>query len=129
VGRLPVITSIEPLDEDAMIQILTQPKNALVKQYQHLFDLDEVELNFTDGALKEIASKAMAQQTGARGLRGIIEAALLDVMFEIPSSDEIAKVTIDTRSVTGAGRPVILNKAGDKLKWDKNGRLNLNDAA
>ena len=129
VGRLPVITSIEPLDEAAMIEILTEPKNALVKQYQHLFELDGVELNFTDGALKEIARKAMAQQTGARGLRGIIEAALLDVMYEIPSSDDIAKVTIDTRSVTGTGRPVIVNKKGDKLKWGKDGRLNLNDAA
>src|SRR5699024_2070827 len=85
IGRLPVLTSLEPLDEEAMVQILTQPKNALVKQYTKLFQMDHVILEFEDEALVEIAKKAIERKTGARGLRSIIEEIMLDVMYELPS--------------------------------------------
>ncbi|SHG38094.1 ATP-dependent protease ATP-binding subunit ClpX [Ornithinibacillus halophilus] len=98
IGRLPVIGSLEPLDEDALVQILTEPKNALVKQYVKLFQMDDVELEFEDDALVEIAKKAIERKTGARGLRSIIESIMLDVMFELPSRDDIEKciITKDT---------------------------------
>ncbi|GEN31447.1 ATP-dependent Clp protease ATP-binding subunit ClpX [Cerasibacillus quisquiliarum] len=99
IGRLPVITSLEPLDEDAMVQILTKPKNALVKQYSKLFQMDQVELEFEDEALVEIAKKAIERKTGARGLRSIIEGIMLDVMFELPSRQDIKKCIITKETV------------------------------
>src|SRR5699024_4742616 len=98
IGRVPVIGSLEPLDETALIEILTKPKNALVKQYEQLFLIDEVELEFEEEALSEIAKKAVARKTGARGLRSIIEEIMRDVMFEIPSREDISKciITKDT---------------------------------
>ena len=98
IGRIPIISSLAPLDEDALVQILTKPKNALVKQYKKLFDIDDVELEFEEGALEEIAKKAIERKTGARGLRSIIEGLMLDVMFDLPSRDDIEKcvVTKDT---------------------------------
>jgi ATP-dependent Clp protease ATP-binding subunit ClpX len=98
IGRLPVIGSLEPLDEDALVEILTKPKNALVKQYEKLFQMDNVELEFEEDALIEIAKKAIERKTGARGLRSIIETIMLDVMFELPSRDDIQKciITKDT---------------------------------
>jgi ATP-dependent Clp protease ATP-binding subunit ClpX len=129
VGRVPVITSVEPLDETSMIRILTEPKNALVKQYQHLFSLDNVELEFTREALNAIAQGALQQQTGARSLRGIIESALLDVMFEIPSSKEIAKVVVGKEVITENGKPTIINRKGKKVRWSKDGSLKLDSAA
>ena len=113
----------------SLIDILTEPKNALVKQFQHLFELDGVEVTFTDNALIAIAQRAIKQKTGARGLRGIIENALLDVMFEIPSSNDIAKVNVDARVINGEGRPAIISKQGKKMKWDKDGKLELDSAA
>ncbi|HEY4601149.1 MAG TPA: ATP-dependent protease ATP-binding subunit ClpX [Cerasibacillus sp.] len=100
IGRLPVITSLEPLDEDAMVQILTKPKNALVKQYNKLFQMDQVELEFEDDALVEIAKKAIERKTGARGLRSIIEGIMLDVMFELPSRQDIKTCIITKETVT-----------------------------
>lgn len=126
VGRLPVITAVDPLTEAQLVSILTEPKNAVVKQYQHLFSLDDVELEITDKGLKAIAQKASDQGTGARGLRGIIENTLLDVMFEIPSSDEIAKVIINEKVVDGDSKPEIINTEGKKIKWAKDGTLKLN---
>lgn len=98
IGRLPVIGSLQPLDEDALVEILTKPKNALVKQYEKLLQIDDVELEFEDEALREIAKKAIERKTGARGLRSIIEDLMLDVMFELPSREDVEKciITKDT---------------------------------
>ncbi len=98
VGRLPVIVTLEELDEEALVKILTEPKNALVKQYKELFKMDGVELEFEEEALKAIAQKAIARKTGARGLRSIIEETLLDIMYEIPSRDNIEKCLIKKRN-------------------------------
>ncbi|MEJ8776329.1 ATP-dependent protease ATP-binding subunit ClpX [Pseudogracilibacillus sp. ICA-222130] len=100
IGRLPVIANLEPLDEKALVEILTTPKNALVKQYEKLFQMDDVELEFEEEALVEIAKKAMERKTGARGLRSIIEGIMLDIMFEIPSRDDIEKCVITKETVT-----------------------------
>ncbi|WP_182200421.1 ATP-dependent protease ATP-binding subunit ClpX [Paraliobacillus salinarum] len=100
IGRLPVLGSLEPLDEDALIEILTKPKNALVKQYTKLFDMDNVELEFEEDALEEIAKLAIERKTGARGLRSIIENIMLDVMYELPSRDDIVKCIITKDTVT-----------------------------
>src|SRR5699024_4501495 len=96
IGRIPVIASLKPLDEKALIEILTKPKNALVKQYEKLFLMDDVELEFEEEALKEIAKEAMERKTGARGLRSIIENIMLEIMFELPSRDDIEKCIITT---------------------------------
>src|SRR5690625_5471110 len=88
IGRLPVIGSLTPLDEEALVEILTKPKNALVKQYIKLFQMDDVELEFEEEALKEIAAKAIERKTGARGLRSIIVGLMVDVMFELPSRED-----------------------------------------
>ena len=95
VGRLPVIATLEELDEPSLIKILTEPKNALIKQYQRLFEMEECDLEFRDDALLAIAKKAMKRKTGARGLRTLLEKTLLDTMYELPSSSEISKVVID----------------------------------
>jgi ATP-dependent Clp protease ATP-binding subunit ClpX len=100
IGRLPVIASLEQLDEDALIEILTKPKNALVKQFQKMLELDDVELEFEEDALAEIAKKAIERKTGARGLRSIIEGIMLDVMFDLPSRDDISKCVITKETVT-----------------------------
>jgi len=103
IGRLPVLASLEPLDEDALIKILTLPKNALVKQYERLFQMDNVELEFEDDALVEIAKKAIERKTGARGLRSIIESIMLDVMFELPSREDIKKCVVTKDTVIKEG--------------------------
>ena len=111
VGRLPVIATLDELDEDALVQILTEPKNALAKQYQKLFELEKVKLNFEDKALREIAKKAIAKKSGARGLRAILENMLLDVMYEIPSRENVREVIINKEAVTGKAEPVIIYEA------------------
>ncbi|SDI92072.1 ATP-dependent protease ATP-binding subunit ClpX [Salimicrobium halophilum] len=109
IGRLPVIGSLEQLDEDALVDILTQPKNALVKQYQKLLDIDNVELEFEDEALREISRLAIERKTGARGLRSIIEGIMLDVMFDLPSRDDIEKCVITKETVQmEGGRPRLI---------------------
>ena len=115
VGRLPVIATLEDLDVDALVKILQEPKNALVKQYAKLFDLEDVELTFTDDALEAIAKKAIERKTGARGLRSIVERILLDTMFDLPTEDNIAEVVIDGDVVDGRKEPVRVLK-GDKDK-------------
>ena len=115
VGRLPVIATLEDLDIEALVKILKEPKNALVKQYAKLFDLETVELTFTDDALETIAQKAIDRKTGARGLRSIVEAILLDTMFDIPSVDDIAEVVVDADVVEGRKEPVRVLK-GDKTE-------------
>ena len=108
VGRLPVIATLEDLDEEALIRILTEPKNALVKQYQRLFDMEGANLSFTDDALHAIATKAIARKTGARGLRSIMENILLDPMFDLPSRDGIEEVAINSEVVEGRGQPLLI---------------------
>ncbi|GAB7388700.1 ATP-dependent protease ATP-binding subunit ClpX [Bacillaceae bacterium] len=112
VGRLPVISTLEPLDEEALIRILTEPKNALVKQYQKLLEMDGVALEFTPGALELIAKEAIKRNTGARGLRSIIEGIMLDVMFELPSRDDIEKCVITEETVRGNTGPQLYTKEG-----------------
>ena len=94
VGRIPVTAALEPLDEAALVQILTQPRNAIVKQYQKLLGMDNIELEFTEGAIKALAKEAYRRKTGARALRGIVEELMLDVMYEIPSRKDVGKCTI-----------------------------------
>jgi ATP-dependent Clp protease ATP-binding subunit ClpX len=108
IGRLPVMTSVENLDQKALMQILTEPKNALVKQYQKLFDLDEVELEFSNEALEVVVDLAIKRGTGARGLRAIMEETLLGVMYEVPSKKEIGKVVITPAVVRKEEAPIYL---------------------
>ena len=115
VGRLPVIAALEQLDEDALVRILTEPKNALVKQYQKLLEMDNVELEFEEGALRAIAKEAIKRNTGARGLRAIIEGIMLDVMYEVPSRTDIAKCIITEKTVVEKLPPQLLTK-DDKKK-------------
>lgn len=105
IGRLPVLTALQKLDEDDLVRILTEPKNALVKQYQELIRLDGSQLQFTDGALRAMAQLAIKRNTGARGLRSIIEDVMRDVMFDLPSRNDVAKVVIDKRCVESHGEP------------------------
>ena len=114
IGRLPVVVSLDPLSKDALIKILTEPKNALVKQYETLFKMDGVELEITDKALERIAEKAAERKTGARGLRSITEKLMTDIMYEIPSNKEIVKVIITEETVDG-GEPKIILKNGESL--------------
>ena len=114
VGRLPVVATLEELDEAALIEILTQPKNALIKQYQHLFEMEGAELEFRDDSLSAIAQKAMERKTGARGLRTIVENVLLDTMYEIPSIDNISKVVIDESVILGKSEPLLVYETEQK---------------
>lgn len=116
VGRIPVITSLSGLDEDALVKILTEPKNSIIKQYQHLFALDGVTLEFELDALRAIAQIAMEQKTGARGLRGILENVLTDVMFESPSDDTIEKIIITKDAVEKKSQPTILRTNAQKMR-------------
>ena len=116
IGRLPVLTSVENLDKPALMQILTEPKNALVKQYQKLFDLDDVELEFTADALDAIAELALARGTGARGLRAIMESVLLGVMYEVPSRTDIGKVVIEKDCITSAAPATLVERVGETPK-------------
>ena len=108
VGRVPVFATLEDLDEDALITILTEPKNALVKQYQRLFEMEDVQLTFTEGALKEVAKRAVVRKTGARGLRSIMEAILLDTMFDLPGLDGVEEVVINREVVADAAKPLYI---------------------
>ncbi len=113
IGRLPVLTSVENLDKQALMQILTEPKNALVKQYTKLFELDSVELEFTPESLDSIADLALLRGTGARGLRAIMESVLLAVMYEVPSRSDIAKVIVTPESITDGATPTFVQRTGD----------------
>jgi ATP-dependent Clp protease ATP-binding subunit ClpX len=111
VGRLPVSVSLDSLDKQALIRILTEPKNAIIKQYQKLLQLDRVELNFTNDALEEAAERALRQKTGARGLRSIIEDVLLDVMYEIPSRADVKKVVINGDVISHTNKPLLITRS------------------
>ncbi len=114
IGRVPINVSLEGLDKDALIRILKEPKNALVKQYQCLFDMDGVELNFEDDAIEEIAQMALERKTGARGLRSIMESTMMDVMYEIPSDETIESVMITKAAVKGDEKPLVLRRTSSK---------------
>ena len=108
VGRLPVVATLEDLDEDALVEILTQPKNALVKQYERLFEMEEISVEFTEDALRRIAQKAILRKTGARGLRSILEAILLDPMFDLPGLDGVEEIVINKEVVEGRAQPLYI---------------------
>lgn len=108
IGRLPVNAMLQELDEEALINILTKPKNALVKQYEKLFEYEGIELEFEEGALKEVANQALERRTGARGLRAILEQAMLDVMYEVPSNEKICKVIVTIDAIRGRGAPQLV---------------------
>ncbi|MFT6153189.1 MAG: ATP-dependent Clp protease ATP-binding subunit ClpX [Crocinitomicaceae bacterium] len=116
IGRLPVVATLEELDEEALIQILVEPKNAIVKQYQALFEMEGVELEFRDAALKAVAQKAMERKTGARGLRSIMEGVLLDSMYSIPSEEHVSKVVIDESVINDGTEPLLIYESNDNLK-------------
>jgi ATP-dependent Clp protease ATP-binding subunit ClpX len=114
IGRLPVIATLEDLDEEALVQILTEPKNALLKQYQRLFEMENVTLTFTEDALSAVARRAIQRKTGARGLRSIMEGILLDTMFELPNLRGVEEVAINAEVVEGRARPLYVHSSGDR---------------
>ena len=116
VGRLPVVTTLEPLGRDDLVRVLTEPKNAIVKQYQQLFRIDGVELEFTQEALEAAADKALQHYTGARCLRYVVEETLLDVMYELPSLDGVVKCVVDADSIRGAGTPTLITESGSSFQ-------------
>lgn len=119
VGRLPVNVTVDPLDRETLVRILVEPKNALVRQYKAMLSLDNVELEFKQEALEAAAEIAIARETGARGLRSIIEGSLLEVMFEIPSQSEIRKVIITPEAIRGEGKPILMSEDEKPLEWPK----------
>ena len=122
IGRLPVLTSVENLDKPALMEILTEPKNALVKQYQRLFDLDHVQLEFDAEALDAIADLAQERGTGARGLRAIMESVLLTVMYDVPSRTDVEKVIITKNCIISGGAPTLINHTGPKRSRGQKGQ-------
>ena len=119
IGRLPVIATLDELDEESMVRVLTEPKNAVTKQYAKLFELEGSELEFRDVALHAIAKKAMSRRTGARGLRSILEDALLDIMYELPSMQDVSKVVIDDDVINGKSDPLLIFESKDRAASDE----------
>ena len=113
VGRLPVVATLDELDEAALMSILTEPKNALTKQYRKLFEMEGAELEFREEALRAVARKAMLRKTGARGLRTILETVLLDTMYDLPSLRNVAKVVVDDSVIEGTTKPYIVYRADE----------------
>ncbi len=107
IGRMPIIATLDDLDETSLVKILKEPKNSLIKQYQRLFQFEDVELEFNDDAILEIAKKAISKKTGARGLRSILENILLKTMFELPDMEDVIKVTVDISAVKGKSEPIV----------------------
>jgi ATP-dependent Clp protease ATP-binding subunit ClpX len=128
VGRLPVVATLDELDEAALVQILTEPKNALLKQFQKLFAMEGAELDVRPAALKAIARKALRRKTGARGLRSIIEQALLDTMYDLPSQGNVKRVVLDENAIEGEGKPLLIY-ADEDAASDKPERGEVRDAA
>ena len=108
VGRLPVVATLQELDEDALVQILTEPKNAITKQYSKLFSMEGVDIEFREDALRAVSRKAMERKTGARGLRTILEHVLLDTMYDLPSMENVSKVVVDEAVIKGENKPYIV---------------------
>ena len=118
IGRLPVLATLEDLDEKALVTILTEPKNALVKQYKRLFEMENVELTFTDDALSAVAAKAIKRKTGARGLRSILEGILLETMFELPTFEGVEEVVVNAEVIDGKAQPLLIYSEASKKKAD-----------
>ena len=116
VGRLPVAVTLDPMDEDTLVRVLTEPRNAIVRQYQRMFSMDKVELEFTDEALKACAMEALRRRTGARGLRTIIEEALLDVMYELPSMKKIVRCVVEADTIVRKAPPALLTAMGQRME-------------
>lgn len=116
IGRLPVIATLEDLDEDALKNILTEPKNALTKQYRKMFEMEGVDLKFTDDSLNAIAKKAIARKTGARGLRAIMEEALMDLMYDVPGMEDVSEISITGDVINGTGQPIMGHETGGSTK-------------
>ena len=114
VGRLPILATLEELDEDQLIMILTEPKNALVKQYKRLFDMEGCEVEFREDSLRAVARKAMERKTGARGLRSIVENALLDTMYDLPSTEGVTKIVVDESVIKGESEPLAIYEGEQK---------------
>lgn len=114
IGRLPIVFSLEAMDEDLLVKVLTEPRNAIVKQYQKLFHMDEVDLEFEEEALRAVAKKAAAKKTGARALRSIIEEFMMDIMYEIPKDEMIGKVVITKDYIEGKGAPQIIMRGTEQ---------------
>ncbi len=114
IGRLPVLGTVSELEVDALVKILVEPRNALVKQYQRLFEFEDIELEVSDDALVAIAEKALDRGTGARGLRAILEEVLLDVMYELPGDDAVGRVVVDLDAVQGGGAPTVLPRTAER---------------
>jgi len=115
VGRMPVVAALEELDEKALIEILTEPKNALLKQYQRLFLMEAVELEVRPAALAAVAKRALARKTGARGLRSILEQVLLDTMYELPALENVSKVVVDEQMISADGKPLLIYSDQQKV--------------
>ncbi len=130
IGRVPVNALLQELDEDALLQILTKPKNAITKQYQKLFEMDQIELEFEEDALREVAQIALRKKTGARGLRAILEQTMLDVMFDIPSNEKVNKVVVTLDSIKGIESPKLLEgpKKNNDESGDIKGKSHINSA-
>ncbi len=122
IGRLPVIVNVDPLELSDLMRILTEPKNAITKQYQSLLALDNVELVFSEDALRAAAEIAMRRETGARGLRAIMEGALTDVMFEVPSAKSVRRVVVDREAIEGTGRPKLFGEGNQPIAWQDEGQ-------
>ena len=119
IGRLPVTVSLSELSEKALVRIISEPKNSLIRQYQTLFAMDDVELEVEDGAVQAIAEKALTLNTGARGLRGIFEGLMTDLMYDIPSQEDVVKVIITREAVTEGADPVLIRKGDKKAHNDE----------
>ena len=119
IGRLPIVATLEDLDEKSLVKILLEPKNSLIKQYQELFKLEGVKLTFRDSAVKEISQKAISKKTGARGLRSILENILLKTMFDLPSQENIEEVVVDSGAAKGQNDPLIIHSKDAKNKSEK----------
>src|SRR5690606_5444489 len=130
VGRLPVVATLDELDEAALVQILTEPKNALVKQFQKLFAMEGAELDVRPDALKAISRKALKRKTGARGLRSILEGSLLDTMYDLPSQGNVSRVVLEANAVEGDGKPLLIYAdESEAASGEKAGRGEVRDAA
>ena len=112
VGRLPITVGLSPLDEDALVKILTEPKNSLIKQYKKLLKMDDIDLEFDDDAIRAVAQKSIALKTGARGLRSVLENLMLDCMYEVPSQKDVVKIQFTRGNVEGTSKPTVVRKAG-----------------
>ena len=116
VGRLPVMATLDELDEAALVRILTEPKHALYKQYARLFEMEGCELELRDDALRSVAVKAMERKTGARGLRTIMEQVLLDIMYDLPSMEHVSKVVVDSSVIAGENKPFVIYDGGEQQR-------------